>query len=55
MFGREKECREKLGKRENFRKNVSSPWSDGCLGLFIGLGANFEAVAVEGPLASKGF
>ena len=54
VFGREKnKCVERLGKMRISKKSVSS-LSVGCLGLFIALGAFFEAATLQGPSASKG-
>ena len=36
VFGRERKCREKLGRRENFRKMCVSIW--GVLGAIYSLG-----------------
>ena len=46
VFGREKNRRERLGRREISEKCL---WGFGaCLGLFIALGAKIEAVAIVG-------
>ena len=54
MFGRERKCREELGKEQISEKCVSTQ-SDGCLGLFIALSAIFKATAIVGPPASNDF
>ena len=51
VFGRDKKHREELGREKILEKCVSL-WFDGCLRLFIALGAFFEAVAIQGPPAS---
>ena len=56
-----KKSREELGKDLISEKSMS-PWSDGCLRLFIAPCAFFEAAAIvgpptaiQGPPASNGF
>ena len=51
-FGREKKCREELGKEQILEK-MCVPWFDGCLGLFIAPGVLFEATSIVGPPASN--
>ena len=61
VFGREKKCREELG-REKISEKMCVPWSMGCLGLFIASSTKIEAkaivgtlVAIQGPPDSNGF
>ena len=51
VFGREKKCRESLGRREISEKCLPS-LSGACLGLFIAPGVKIEAVAIVGLLVA---
>ena len=52
VFGREKKSVKKLGREQNLAK-FPLFWSKRCLGLFIAPCTFFEAVTLQGPLASK--
>ena len=58
VFGclEERKSVERNWAKSKFQKNVCSPMSNGCLGLFIALDAKIEAppVAFKGPPASNG-